>query len=49
MTKFGIEKKPFDVLIDLAKKHKVLRKQIGLTQAELAKRSGVSFGSIKRF
>jgi hypothetical protein len=27
----------------------VLRKQIGLTQAELAKRSGVSFGSIKRF
>jgi len=44
-----LKKKTFDVLIDLAKKHKVLRKQIGLTQAELAKRSGVSFGSIKRF
>jgi transcriptional regulator with XRE-family HTH domain len=33
----------------LAQKHKVLRKQAGLTQTELAKRSGVSLGSIKRF
>ena len=49
MSKFGVEKKPFDILIDLAEKHKVLRKQIGLTQSELAKRSGVSLGSIKRF
>lgn len=49
MAKFGIEKKPFDVLKDLAEKHKVLRKQVGLTQVELAKRSGVSLGSIKRF
>jgi len=49
MTKFGVEKKPFDVLKDLAEKHKVLRKQTGLTQSELAKRSGVSLGSIKRF
>ncbi len=49
MTKFGIEKKPFDVLKNLAEKHRVLRKQDGLTQSELAKRSGVSLGSIKRF
>jgi transcriptional regulator with XRE-family HTH domain len=49
MTKFGLEKKPFDILKDLAEKHKVLRKQAGLTQNELAKRSGVSLGSIKRF
>lgn len=49
MAKFGIEKTPFDVLMNLAQKHKTLRKQIGLTQSELAKRSGVSLGSIKRF
>lgn len=49
MTKFGVEKKPFDILKELAEKHRVLRKQAGLTQSELAKRSGVSLGSIKRF
>ena len=49
MTKFGVEKKPFDVLKELAEKHKLLRKQAGLSQSELAKRSGVSLGSIKRF
>jgi transcriptional regulator with XRE-family HTH domain len=49
MTKFGIEKKPFDVLKDIAEKNKSLRKQAGLTQSELAKRSGVSLGSLKRF
>jgi transcriptional regulator with XRE-family HTH domain len=49
MAKFGVEKKPFDVLKELAEKHKVLRKQAGLSQSELAKRSGVSLGSIKRF
>ena len=49
MTKFGVEKKPFDVLKELAEKHKGLRKQTGLSQSELAKRSGVSLGSIKRF
>ena len=49
MTKFGVEKTPFDILKDLAEKYKVLRKQAGLTQSELAKRSGVSLGSIKRF
>jgi len=49
MVKFGINKKPSDILEDLALKHKTLRKQAGLTQAELARRSGVSLGSIKRF
>ena len=49
MTKFGVAKKPFDLLEDLAEKHRVLRKQAGLSQSELAKRSGVSLGSIKRF
>jgi transcriptional regulator with XRE-family HTH domain len=49
MIKFGIDKKPHDILTELAQKHKVLRKQTGLTQSELAERSGVSLGSIKRF
>jgi transcriptional regulator with XRE-family HTH domain len=49
MAKFGIEKKPFDILKELAEKHRVLRKQAGLSQSELAKRSGVSLGSLKRF
>ena len=49
MTKFGVDKKPFDILTELAQKHKVLRKQLGITQSELAARSGVSLGSIKRF
>lgn len=49
MTKFGITKNPSDVLEAIAQKHKILRKQQGLSQQELAKRSGVSYGSIKRF
>lgn len=49
MTRFGIDKTPFDVLKGLAEKHKVLRKMAGLTQSDLAKRSGVSLGSLKRF
>ncbi len=49
MAKFGIDKKPQDILEDLALKHKTLRKQAGLTQGQLAQRSGVSLGSIKRF
>ena len=49
MGKFGIEKNPSDLLEDIALRHKALRKQSGLSQGELAKRSGVSLGSIKRF
>ena len=37
MSKFGTEKKPFDILKDLAEKHKVLRKQVRFSQSELAK------------
>jgi transcriptional regulator with XRE-family HTH domain len=49
MVKFGVDKKPYDILEELALKHKALRKQAGITQSELARRSGVSLGSIKRF
>ncbi|MDZ4679193.1 MAG: helix-turn-helix transcriptional regulator [Saprospiraceae bacterium] len=49
MAKFGITKKPYDYLAEIALRHKTLRKQAGFSQSELAKRSGVSLGSLKRF
>jgi len=49
MGKFGISKKPYDYLAEIALWHKTLRKQAGFSQSELAKRSGVSLGSLKRF
>jgi transcriptional regulator with XRE-family HTH domain len=49
MMNFSINKKPYDFLHDIALRHKALRKQAGFSQSELAKRSGVSLGSLKRF
>jgi transcriptional regulator with XRE-family HTH domain len=49
MINFGIDKRPRDFLEELALRHKIIRKQIGLSQSQLALRSGVSLGSIKRF
>lgn len=49
MLKYSIEKLPLDVRLELAQKHKSLRKQKGLSQQDLAERSGVSLGSLKRF
>ena len=49
MSHFTINKKPYDFLRDIAARHQVLRKQAGFSQSELAKRSGVSLGSLKRF
>lgn len=49
MNRFGILKTPSDVLAELAEKHRELRKSLRLTQEDLAKRSGVSLGSLKRF
>jgi transcriptional regulator with XRE-family HTH domain len=49
MNKYSIEKLPRDTRFELAEKHKKLRKQKGLSQSELAERSGVSLGSLKRF
>lgn len=40
---------PKDVQLKVAAQVKVLRKQAGYSQAELAKRSQVSLGSYKRF
>jgi transcriptional regulator with XRE-family HTH domain len=49
MGKYSITKLPSDILASTAQKVSVLRKELGWTQQELAHRSGVSYGSIKRF
>ncbi|MEN8225940.1 MAG: helix-turn-helix transcriptional regulator [Bacteroidota bacterium] len=49
MCKYSIDKTPADVIKDTAEKLRKIRKQAGYSQAELAGRSGVSLGSLKRF
>jgi len=49
MNKYSISKLPLDILLETAQKHRFLRKQLKLSQAQLAKKSGVSLGSLKRF
>jgi transcriptional regulator with XRE-family HTH domain len=46
---YSLEPTPSEVSKDLAQKHKLLRKNLRLTQKEMAERSGVSLGSLKRF
>jgi len=43
------QKLPTEVIQDIATKARELRKSKKLSQEELAQKSGVSFGSIKRF
>ncbi len=49
MSKYSVAKLPSDVLLETAEKLRALRKARKWTQAELAERSGVSLGSVKRF
>jgi transcriptional regulator with XRE-family HTH domain len=49
MLQFSLSKKPIDYQIELSQKLKKIRKEKGYSQTELAKRSGVSLGSLKRF
>jgi len=44
-----LPKTPTDVMHELSAKFKERRKSLSLTQTELATRSGVSLGSLKRF
>lgn len=46
---FSINPIPSEISKKIASRHKKLRKEAKFTQAELADRSGVSLGSIKRF
>jgi len=49
MNRYSIKKQPSIVLLEVAERHKKIRKSQNLSQAELAKRSGVTLGSLKRF
>ncbi len=49
MSQYSITKTSRQVMQELVAKTQQLRKQNGVSQLELSKRSGVSFGSIKRF
>ena len=49
MGRYSINKLPSDVLLNTATKVRELRKEAGYSQAELARPSGVSLGSVKRF
>jgi transcriptional regulator with XRE-family HTH domain len=49
MGKYSLNKLPTDVMHEVALKHRSLRKSKKMSQSELAERSGVSLGSIKRF
>jgi transcriptional regulator with XRE-family HTH domain len=49
MNQYNIKKQPSSVLLEIAARHKKIRKSQNLSQAELAKRSGVTLGSLKRF
>ena len=46
---YSIGTTPSKIQQQLANRHKTLRKQQGFTQSDLAERSGVSLGSLKRF
>lgn len=49
MAKYSVNKVPSDILILIAQNVVALRKEQGWTQQELAEKSDVSYGSIKRF
>lgn len=49
MISYSIQKTPNELLKEVAIKHRVIRKQAKMSQSELAHRSGVSLGSLKRF
>lgn len=49
MGKYSVKKLPSDILISTARNVAAIRKEKDWTQKDLAEKSGVSYGSIKRF
>ena len=45
----SLSRLPGDVRLEVAKRERKRRKQLGITQRELAEKSGVSLGSLRRF
>ena len=46
---YTLEPTPYQVSKEIAKRYRILRKQLNISQKEMAERSGVSLGSLKRF
>jgi transcriptional regulator with XRE-family HTH domain len=46
---YSINPTPYQIAKELSLRHRAIRKQLKLSQVELADRSGVSLGSLKRF
>lgn len=46
---YSLESTPIELSKAIAERHKLLRKKLHLSQKEMAERSGVSLGSLKRF
>jgi DNA-binding XRE family transcriptional regulator len=49
MNQYSIDKNPTDIRKELAQRTRTLRKEIKMSQSELAQRANVSLGSYKRF
>ena len=49
MNKYSVKPLPSDIQSALAERFRKLRKAEGYSQTEMAQRSGVSLGSLKRF
>jgi len=49
MGKYSLNKLPSDILISISQNVVTLRKEKGWTQVDLAEKSDVSYGGIKRF
>lgn len=46
---YSLAPTPLEIRKALAERHRTLRKQLKMPQEEMAERSGVSLGSLKRF
>jgi transcriptional regulator with XRE-family HTH domain len=46
---YSLEPTPYETGLKIARRHRALRKRLNLSQQEMAERSGVSLGSLKRF
>jgi len=46
---YSLEPTPLETSLALAERHRTMRKQLKMSRDEMAERSGVSLGSLKRF
>lgn len=46
---YALNPTPYEVSKEIAQRHRIIRKQFKMSQEDMAERSGVSLGSLKRF